>query len=226
MTITPSLFGLIARSPFRRIEMHMELVARCALLLEPCYQAVIKEDWQLVENHYHSVRDLEEQADHMKKKIRLKLHKNLFLPVARSDLLSLLSTQDNLANQTKDVIGLMLGRRLQFPEPIQELVLEFIAAICKSVNQAKSSIGELNDLQESAFGGNVIHHAEAMIEQLDNLEGETDRIQIQIRRILFEIEKDYPPIDVMFWYICIKQLGEIADWAQRIGEKLLQVLSH
>ena len=25
MTITPSLFGLIARSPFRRIEMHMEL---------------------------------------------------------------------------------------------------------------------------------------------------------------------------------------------------------
>jgi uncharacterized protein Yka (UPF0111/DUF47 family) len=65
-----------------------------------------------------------------------------------------------------------------------------------------------------------------MIEQLDNLEGETDRIQIQIRRILFEIEKDYPPIDVMFWYICIKQLGEIADWAQRIGEKLLQVLSH
>jgi predicted phosphate transport protein (TIGR00153 family) len=131
-----------------------------------------------------------------------------------------------LANQTKDVIGLMLGRRLQFPEPIQALVLEFIAAICQSVNQAKSSIGELNDLQESAFGGNVIHHAEAMIEQLDNLEGETDRIQIQIRRILFEIEKDYPPIDVMFWYICIKQLGEIADWAQRIGEKLLQVLSH
>ncbi|MDA9832344.1 TIGR00153 family protein [Gammaproteobacteria bacterium] len=226
MTITPSLFGLIARSPFRRIEMHMELVARCALLLETCYQSVSKGDWDEVEHCYQSVRDLEESADQMKKKIRLKLHKNLFLPVARSDLLSLLTTQDNLANQTKDVIGLMMGRKMQFPAPIQPLMIEYISAICQSVSQAKSSIGELNDLQESAFGGNVIHHAEIMIEQLDNLESRTDQIQIQIRQILFEIENDYSPVDVMFWYICIKQLGEIADWAQRVGAKLLQILSH
>ena len=104
-------------------------------------------------------------------------------------------------------------------------MFEYIDAICASVRQAQSSIGELNDLQESAYG-NVIHHAEGMIAELDVLEAKTDDIQVSIRKVLFEMEDQYSPVDVMFWYICIKQLGEIADWAQRIGAKLLQILSH
>ena len=204
----------------------MELVTRCALQLKPFYQALSDENWDEADHLHQSIRDLEEQADKIKKKIRLKLHKNLFLPVARSDLLSLLTTQDNLANQTKDVVGMMRGRKMSFPEPIQELMFEYIDAICASVKQAQSSIGELNDLQESAFGGNVIHHAEGMIAELDVLESKTDDIQVSIRKVLFELEDQYSPVDVMFWYICIKQLGEIADWAQRIGAKLLQILSH
>ena len=123
-------------------------------------------------------------------------------------------------------MGMMRGREMVFPEQIQGLMFEYIEAICASVKQAQSSIGELNDLQESAFGGNVIHHAEGMIAELDILEAKTDEIQVSIRKILFEIENDHSPVDVMFWYICIKQLGEIADWAQRVGAKLLQILSH
>jgi|TARA_Y200000002_G_scaffold189472_1_gene156349 predicted phosphate transport protein (TIGR00153 family) len=226
MTIAPSLFGLIARSPFRRIELHMELVSRCALLLRPFYKAIDSQDWEEVTSQHLLIRDLEEQADAQKKKIRLKLHKNLFLPVSRTDLLTLLTTQDNLANQTKDVTGLMLGRKMRYPKEIRKLMREFVEAVCLTVEQAHSTIGELNDLQESAFGGNVIHHAEAMIDQLDQLESKTDEIQIQIRQILFQVENEHSPVDVIFWYSSIEQMGEIADWAQRIGAKLLQILSH
>ena len=68
----------------------------------------------MVRQKYNKVRELESKADAIKRKVRIKLHRNLFLPVARTDLLSLLVTQDNLANQTKDVIGLMIGRKMVF----------------------------------------------------------------------------------------------------------------
>lgn len=226
MSIAPALFGLIARSPFRRIEDHMNMVAKCGFYLLPTYEDIAAQNWDGAAKKYNKVRELESKADAIKRKVRIKLHRNLFLPVARTDLLSLLVTQDNLANQTKDVIGLMIGRKMVFPEEIQGLMMEYLQTIHTTIDQAKQTIGELSDLQESGFGRNVIHLAESMITEIDRLESKTDDIQIQIRQKLFVIEKDHAPVDVIFWYSAIEKLGEVADWAQRIGAKLLQILSH
>jgi uncharacterized protein Yka (UPF0111/DUF47 family) len=51
-------------------------------------------------------------------------------------------------------------------------------------------------------------------------------MQSRIRHQLFEIEKDLPPVDVMFLYRVIELVGEIADLAERIGHRLELLLSH
>ena len=48
---------------------------------------------------------------------------------------------------------------------------------------------------------------------------------MQIRHALFAIEKELPPIDVMFLYRIIDWVGEVADIAQRVGSRLQLMLA-
>jgi hypothetical protein len=42
---------------------------------------------------------------------------------------------------------------------------------------------------------------------------------------LFKVEKELPPVDVMFLYEIINWIGEVADRAQRVGYRLEQLLA-
>ena len=51
-------------------------------------------------------------------------------------------------------------------------------------------------------------------------------MQASLRRAVFKIEKDLPPIDVIFLYRVIELTGEIANMAERVGRRLELLLSH
>ena len=51
-------------------------------------------------------------------------------------------------------------------------------------------------------------------------------MQAVVRRRVFDIEKDLPPVDVIFLYQVIELVGEIGDMAERIGRRLELLLSH
>jgi hypothetical protein len=64
-----------------------------------------------------------------------------------------------------------------------------------------------------------------MIEKLDEIESDNDRIQVQVRAEMFKLEKDLPPIDVIFMYKIIDWIGELADRAQRVGSRMELMLA-
>ena len=59
-----------------------------------------------------------------------------------------------------------------------------------------------------------------IISNLDSLEEESDRSEVTVRLQLFDIEKDFPPIDVIFLYDVINKIGELADRAEQVGHRL------
>ena len=64
-----------------------------------------------------------------------------------------------------------------------------------------------------------------MIGDLNSIESETDKIQVQLRDILFDLEDDLRPTDVMFTYQLIEGVGKVADLAQRVGSRLQLLLA-
>lgn len=142
------------------------------------------------------------------------------MPVARTDVLEMLAVQDRIANKARDISGLMLGRRMAMPEALQDLYLSFIQRCLEAVGQAHKTVNELDELFETGFRGSEIDLVMSMIEQLDGIENDSDRLQVELRRKLFEIEKDLPPIDVMFLYKIIDRTGDLGDLAQRVGSRL------
>ena len=217
-----SLFG---RSPIGPMQQHIAKAHECAANLMPFFEAVMAQDWAEVARVQQEMVRLEKEADKLKKSVRLNLPKSLFLPVPRSDLLELLSVQDKVANKAKDIAGLMLGREMAIPAELQPLIRSFVQRTVDASAQALKAMNELDELLETGFGGREAKLVETLVEELDGIEDDTDRLQIEVRRTLFKLERDLPPVDVMFLYQIIDWVGEVADRAQRVGNRLEQLLA-
>lgn len=219
MPTTPFL-NMFGRSPIRPLEEHMSKVHMCVKELGPFFEAVLGQNWVEVENIQQKIIRLENEADDMKRDLRIHLPKSLFMPVSRSDVLELLSVQDRLANKAKDIAGMVLGRKMSFPPAIATLFMEFLNHCIEASKQADTAIHELDELLETSFSGNEIKLVEGMISKLSHIERETDQQQINLRKILFGIEDTLSPINVMFLYKIIEWTGDLADRAQDVGDRL------
>ena len=220
------LANIFGSSPVDPLEKHIGIAYDCAKQLRGFFAAVVAEDWDKAAKVRDQIEHLEHKADDLKKKIRLQLPKSLFMPVPREDLLELLLVQDKIANRTKDVSGLVLGRRMKLPAEITDEFLDFVSRNVDAAKQARKSVRELDELFTAGFRGAEAALVEALIEELDRIETDTDNQQAELRSSLFVIEKSLDPVDAMFMYKVIELTGEIADMAERVGRRLELLLSH
>lgn len=216
---------LFGQSPFDPLQKHIAIAHECALELLPFFKAVYAQDWTLAATIQQKISQLENDADDIQNEIQLQLPKSLFLPVPRSDLISLLIAQDKIANRAEDIAGLMLGREMTIPEPLKEPVLTYLKTSLAASNQAVTAINELDELVETAFSGREVQLVKKIITKLDDIEHQTDQIQIDIRAALFKIETQLPPIEVIFLYKIIEGIGDLADRAQKVGSQLQLLLA-
>lgn len=219
MPTTPFL-NMFGRSPIKPLEAHMAKVHVCVKELEPFFAAVFTQNWSEVERLQRNIVLLENEADKMKRELRLHLPNSLFTSVSRSDLLELLNVQDGLANKAKDIAGLVMGRKMIFPEAVIKLFMDFLKRCIDASKQADVAIHELDELLETGFSGNEVKHVDNMITKLSRIEHETDELQIQLRQIMFNLEDQIPPVKVMFLYKIIEWTGELADDARAVGDNL------
>ena len=216
---------LFGQSPIRPIQDHIARAHECAEKLLPFLDAAIANDWGSAAAVRLQIGALEDAADEIKKDLRLNLPKSLLMPINRNDLLDLITRQDQIANCAKDISGLMLGRNMTVPGEIAAQLKLFAETAVATSAQAMKIINELDELLEMGFRGNAIEQIEGMIEELDRLEHENDKIQVTLRAELFAIEKDLPPVDVMFLYKIIDRIGDLADFAQKVGSRMLLLLA-
>jgi len=220
------LSNIFGTSPVRPLEKHVDIAYRCTRKLAPFFEAVVAGDWDKASAVRNDIYELEHKADNLKKEIRLHLPKSLFMPVPREDLLELLLVQDKMANRTKDVSGLVLGRHMAIPEAIAENFLIFVQRNIDAAKQARKSVRELDELFTTGFRGAEVTLVSSLIEELDRIETDTDDRQAELRAELFAIEDGLAPVDVIFLYRVIELTGEIADMAERVGRRLELLLSH
>ena len=217
-----SLFG---SSPVKPLQKHMASVQVCIQELVPFMEAVLAGDWDKAAKVQARISQLEREADTLKRDLRLHLPNSLFMPVSRRDLLEVLTMQDKIANKAKDIAGLMTGRRMDIPKELGPRLLEFIRRSIDASAQAQAAINELDELVETGFRGSEVELVQSMIKKLDEIESDTDRIQVEIRAELFKLEEKLPPVHVMFLYRVIDWIGDLGDLAQRVGSRLELMLA-
>ena len=225
MAANSPLMALFGRSPVKPMQEHIQKAHACAEKLMDFYDTAVTGDYVAAEKIRLDIARLEGEADKLKKDIRVHLPNSLFMPVPRSDLLELLTQQDRLANRAKDIAGVMVGREMSIPESIRPLMREYLQSSIDTSKKAADALAELDELFETGFGTKEISLVSRLLNALDDQEHRADELEIQARRALRAIEKDHPPIDVMFLYRIIELIGDLADVAQRVGSRLQILLA-
>jgi len=203
----------------------MEVCSDCAEKLVPFFEATIETDWTLATAIYEEISELENNADDLKKQVRLRLPRSLFLPVSRTHLLELLHIQDKIANGSEDVAGRSIGRHLQIPPRAQPEFLAFLLSSVETVRLAQKTMIELNDLMLSGFSQQRIEIIEAVLDKLHTAEHANDLKQVELRKVIFAIEKELDPVDAIFQYNIVELIADIADQAQTVGNRMMYLIA-
>lgn len=220
-----TIMGLFAKSPIKPLQEHAVCVDECCSYLVSFFEACHNDDWSEATRVCSIISDKEKEADILKREIRISLPKGLFLPVARTDLLDLLTQQDKLANLSKAISERVIVRQLKLPAPLYVDFIKLVKSCLSSANQAYKVVSEFDELLETGFKGREVDLVEDMICKLDDIEDETHALQMQLRRDLRKVEKEHDPIDVIFMYKVLELLGEIADQGLRVGHRLELMLA-
>ena len=220
MRTTSPIANLFGRSPFRPLQEHMRVVEACAEAILPLFEALASGDRGELVKLKEQIFELEGQADDLKNDIRSHLPRSLFMPVDRRDLLELLSAQDSIADTIQDIAGLLVLRNMEIPGHFDEILKRYLLRNLDATRQCGKVIGELDELVEMGFRGKQVDRVLEMIAELGAIETETDNIGVELTTILFEHEDEMKPLAVIFWYELIQLIGDVADYAEDVGDRL------
>ena len=216
-----SIFNVFSKAPFGLLREHIAKSLYAAELLESYFAAVFVEDWEKAAAVKKQIAEQETLADEIKKKVYVRLHSDLLMPVSRHDVLALVQLADGFANQAKDITGISYGRRLVIPTDLQPDFSDLLKSAIASCVQARQIVDELDAVLKSGLTGGNRALLEGMVEKLDHLENENDGHQVLLRQSLWGQEKKMMPVDVVFLYKIFDLIGNLADSAHRVGARLL-----
>jgi uncharacterized protein Yka (UPF0111/DUF47 family) len=59
-----------------------------------------------------------------------------------------------------------------------------------------------------------------MVDELNSIENDTDEMGMELTHRLFALEDQMKPVSVIFWYQLIQWIGDLADYAEKVGNRL------
>ena len=220
MKTTNPIASLFGKSPFKPMQRHMGIVNECVAEVPKLFDALIAGDQAGVERAKDAIFAKEHEADVLKNDMRGHLPKSLFMPVDRRDLLDVLAMQDSIADTAQDIAGLLVERDMTVPADMAEDLRTLVQRCVDTVAQCGTIVSELDELVETGFGGPEATRVGEMVEKLNKIEDETDELGMKLARSLFKHEDTLGAVSVMFWYQLIQWIGDLADYAEKVGDRL------
>ncbi len=216
---------LFRESPFEPLRYHMKAVMECVGFLRPMFEAVRDARHDDVRGLAKGVFKAEHEADMIKDDIRRTIPKRFFLPVYRGDLLGYIKLQDDMADSVEDVAVLLTIKDLVLPPALVDLTFEYVTKV-EEVCQGTRAISEyFPTLVEGDMVGAEAEKALAMVAGIERCEWEADRLQYQLSRDLFAQEEVMKATDIFLWFRVYGELGQLANFAEKTGDRLRRMLS-
>lgn len=220
-----TIFDLFAKSPFGPLQDHMAKVMDCVRLIPDLFRAIEKGDEERVRLITEKVKKAEFDADEIKNQIRSDLPSTIFTPVDRTDLLDILRFQDRISDVAEDVAVLYGLKKLPFPESIREPFWKFLDLVMETAEQYAKINGEMDELMNASFGGAEAGKVMEMIIVLSEMEHKTDILQHVLLQKLLTLEEEIGALNIVLWMRIFQCVGDIANGAEKVGNRLRLFIS-
>lgn len=221
--------GLIAelfqQSPFEPLLHHLKKVRECVTLVRPMLEAVRDEEYDLLDELTKRVFKTEHEADMIKDEIRQVIPRSFFLPVYRGDLLGYLKLQDDMADSVEDLAILLTIKQLRMPRPLVTQVFEYVETVLRVCDKHHEMNERLQDLVARGFLADQATGLMDLIRVVEKAEWEADKTQYTLSKALFAMEDELKASDLMLWWRVFLELGQLANHAEKMADRLRRMLS-
>ncbi len=220
MATTVNFKKLFGRSPFPPLHEHMKLAVACAEMIPPMLKALCKQDKGKLKDLKYKVFEIESEADKVFDRLSSQLPQSMFMPVHRHDLISVLRSQEDIADTAQDIAGL-LHLRLEIPEELHEPLIALAEKGVETCQNALAVVKSLGDLVETGFKGPDVERVHGLIDQVARSEDGADMIGVDLTDTLYHRfhGKGVDAVSILFGYDLIKLLGKLADHAELVGSR-------
>ena len=109
---------------------------------------------------------------------------------------------------------------MDIPDFIRQPLGNLVERCIQTCELSARVIEELDELLAIGFMGREVDKVDAMLKELNDAEDETDELGLALTRALFEHEDEMKPVSVMMWYRIIEWIGDLADYAEKVGDHL------
>ena len=214
---------LLGSSPFRPLQHHMDQVAKCVAKMGECLEALEQGQWDKMDALAGQASQLEHQADQIKDDIRSKLLRRFFMPINRSQVLEILSIQDNVADAAEDIAVLLTLKQIETPESFISVFREFHEMNSKAFGHARLIISELDELSETGFGGAEADKIRGIVHETAYAEHQCDVLQRKLLKGIFSAELS--AADLVIWTRLVRELGRISNLAENLADRIEMTLN-
>ena len=224
--MTGWLAQLFARSPFGPVCEHQHKVQQCCEPVPDLVAACVNGDRTRIKELAKEISSREQEADRVKTEVRDNLPRNLFMPVARTDILQVLAAQDAIADTAEDLAVLLDMREMEpLPAEVAEWVTELVAQVMVVVHGATGVVDQLDSLATASFGGYEARRVLSMIDDVDRSEHEADKVQDRLAKTFFHHEDRFKPAAIYLWMKIFNKIGDLANHAEKMTHRLRLFLS-
>ncbi len=219
-----SIAKLFGRSPFVPIQQHMERVARCVAKGQALLDAYLVGDQATVEQLAKEIDLIEAEADEIKRDVEQQVRGGVFMAVERSRLIQVIVVQDSIADKMQNLARLTTLRACEEPPPFLSTFKKFLELNIELFFAIRKVIDELDELLEAGFSGGEAQAVAQLIARVSDLEDEADDLQHTLLKELFTVEHKMSPGAFFLWTKIFKQVGDIGDRSNQLGNRVRSML--
>lgn len=203
----------------------MQAVMDTVALVRPMFEAVRDKKYEALNELARKVFKAEHKADIIKDEIRQSIPKRFFLPIYRGDLLGYLKLQDDMADSVEDLAVLLTLKKLELLGPLVEPTFEYLAKVLDVCKQTHAIADYLPTLVEGDLSGEEAEQALQMVAAVEQAEWEADCLQYTLSQKLFTLEDEMKATDIFLWSRVFGEMGQLANFAEKSGDRVRRMLS-
>lgn len=216
---------LFQQSPFEPLLHHLKIVRQCVTLVRPMLEAVKDEEYDQLDELVKRVFKTEHEADMIKDEIRQVIPRSFFLPVYRGDLLGYLKLQDDMADAVEDLAILLTIKKLSMPQKLVTQLFAYVETVLTACDKNHEMNERLPDIIARGFMADQVPGLLELVRSVEMAEWEADKSQYALSKALFAMEDELKASDLMIWWRVFLELGQLANHAEKMAERLRRMLS-
>jgi predicted phosphate transport protein (TIGR00153 family) len=219
-----TFLNLFGHSPFGMLASHMDKVTDCVHMLLQLFATLEQQQFAQLEQIAEQISESEHQADLIKNTLRNHLSKSLYLAIDRGALLEMLAIQDSIADHAEDIAVLITLKPMALLPAFKTEFHQFLQKNIDTFNGVRKIMQELHELLESSFGGIEAERVCAMVDDVAHKEHETDIIQRELLKKLYQAEGEMSYATFHLWQKIFEATASISNLSEKLAHRVRMTL--